>query len=117
MLYLLHFDPKYRHAGHYLGYTQDLPKRFALHLQGKGSPLVKAAIRHGSRITLVRIWAGDGNAERDIKRQHSSVRLCPACDGRATGKMKVHKSVLVRLRTAEEVRRSLASVTASLRKR
>jgi predicted GIY-YIG superfamily endonuclease len=68
MLYLLHFDPRYRHAGHYLGYTEDLPKRFALHIQGKGSPLVKAAVNNGSRIVLVRVWDEDGNAEQEIKR-------------------------------------------------
>jgi hypothetical protein len=28
MLYLLHFDPRYRHAGHYLGYTEDVIARF-----------------------------------------------------------------------------------------
>lgn len=116
MLYLLHFDPAYRHARHYLGYTDDLPKRFALHIRGNGSPLVKAAVKNGSRITLVRIWAGDGNAERELKRLHSSVILCPMCNPKAAGRMKVYRSVLVNLQTAEEVQRSWATLTASIKK-
>lgn len=116
MLYLLHFSPRYRHAGHYLGYTEDLPKRFALHIQGKGSPLVRAAVNTGSSIVLVRIWGEDGNAEQEIKRvMHSLVRLCPLCNDRAANRMKVYKSVLVHLRTAEEVKRALASVTTELK--
>jgi predicted GIY-YIG superfamily endonuclease len=116
MLYLLHFSPRYRHAGHYLGYTQDLPKRFALHIQGKGSPLVKAAVNNGSRIILVRIWGEDGNAEQEIKRvMRSLVLLCPVCNHRAAHRMKVYRSVLVHLRTTEEVKRALASVTTELK--
>jgi predicted GIY-YIG superfamily endonuclease len=115
MLYLLHFDPRYRHAGHYLGYTEDLPKRFALHIQGKGSPLVKAAVNNGSRIVLVRVWDEDGNAEQEIKRvMHSLVRLCPVCNQRAAKRMAVYKSVLVHLRTTEDVKRALASVMTEL---
>jgi predicted GIY-YIG superfamily endonuclease len=112
MLYLLHFDPRYRHAGHYLGYTEDLPKRFAMHLQGKGSPLVKAAVNHGSRIILVRIWAEDGNAEQEIKRVvRSGVRLCPVCNDRAALRMTAYKSVMVHLRNEEEIRQALASLS------
>jgi predicted GIY-YIG superfamily endonuclease len=116
MLYLLHFDPRYRHAGHYLGYTEDLPKRFALHVRGKGSPLVKAAVNNGSRIVLVRIWDEDGNAEQEIKRvMRSLVLLCPVCNHRAAQRMAAYKSVLVHLRTTEEVEQALASVTTVLR--
>jgi len=111
MLYLLHFDPRYRHAGHYLGYTEDLPKRFAMHMRGKGSPLVKAAVKNGSRIILVRIWAEDGNAEQEIKRVVGSrVRLCPVCNHRAANRMTAYKSVMVHLRNAEEITQALASL-------
>lgn len=111
MLYLLHFDPRYRHAGHYLGYTEDLPKRFATHLKGKGSPLVKAAVNHGSRIILVRIWAEDGNAEQEIKRGVGSRgRLCPVCNHRAAHRMTAYKSVMVHLRNEDEIKQALASL-------
>jgi predicted GIY-YIG superfamily endonuclease len=108
MLYLLHFDPRYLHAGHYLGYTHDVVKRFALHLRGKGSPLVKAAVNNGSKIVLVRIWAEDGNAEQEIKRVVGSrARLCPLCNPKARDVMKVYKSSIVYLDTLEKVRRAL----------
>ena len=117
MLYLLHFDPRYKHAGHYLGYTDNLPKRFGLHVNGRGSPLVKAAVTSGSTILLVRIWDEDGNAEQEIKRvMRSLVRLCPVCNQSADRIMKAYKSVLVNLRSPEEVNQSLAAVKAKLRK-
>jgi hypothetical protein len=111
MLYLLHFDPRYRHAGHYLGYTENLPKRFAMHMRGKGSPLVKAAVKNGSIIILVRIWDEDGNAEQEIKRVVGSrVRLCPVCNQRAASRMTAYKSVMVHLRNVEEITQALASL-------
>ena len=95
MLYLLHFLPRYRHAGHYLGYSQDVIQRFGLHLKGRGSPLVAAAVRNGSKIVLVRIWSGDGNAEQEIKRSGSRARLCPICNPNALRRMTVYKTTAV----------------------
>lgn len=70
----------------------------------------------GSRIVLVRIWGEDGNAEQEIKRvMRSLVRLCPLCNHRAANRMKVYRSVLVHLRTPEEVKRALASLTTELK--
>jgi predicted GIY-YIG superfamily endonuclease len=81
-LYLLHFDPPYRHAGHYLGFAVDVDRRVAEHraANGKASPLVKAAIAAGSVVTLARIWpGGDRKLERRLKNQHGSGRFCPIC--------------------------------------
>ena len=52
-LYLLHIEPRYRHAGHYLGFTPDLRvnRRAMEHIDGvrhKASPLVLAALRRPS---------------------------------------------------------------------
>jgi predicted GIY-YIG superfamily endonuclease len=103
MLYLLHFSPRYRHAGHYLGFTQNLAKRFARHLEGKGSPLVKAAVGNGSKIVLVRVWAEDGNAEQEIKRVVGSrARLCPVCNPRAAKIMAAYRSKMVRVESPEQ---------------
>src|SRR3989442_14561814 len=111
MLYLLHFNPRYRHAGHYLGYTQDVLQRFAFHLRGRGSPLVSAAVTNGCQILLVIIWNEDGNAEQEIKRiVGSRARLCPICNPKAANVLKVYKSVFVRLTTAEQVAHALKSV-------
>ncbi len=116
MLYLLHFDPPYRHAKHYLGYTEDLANRFSLHLRGRGSPLVKAAVNSGSTIVLVRIWPHDGNAEQEIKRVVGSrARLCPLCNPSAKSQMSMYRSILVSFSTVEALRESLNSITRTLK--
>jgi hypothetical protein len=102
MLYLLHFSPRYRHAGHYLGYTEDLMHRFGLHLRGNGSPLVAAAVRSGSKVVLVRLWTGDGNAEQELKRNGSRARLCPICNPKAARRMPVYKTKIVYAETAAQ---------------
>jgi len=33
-VYLLHFDKRLKHAGHYMGVTDDLPARLARHRAG-----------------------------------------------------------------------------------
>ena len=40
MVYLLHFNTRYKHAGHYLGSTCDLAARLALHAAGRGARLL-----------------------------------------------------------------------------
>jgi hypothetical protein len=85
-LYLLHFDPPYRHAGHYLGFTPDLQvdRRAREHMDGvehKASPLVLAALNAGSTIVISRRWEGpqyDRKAER-AKKTRGHARLCPLC--------------------------------------
>ncbi len=84
-LYLLHFEPRYRHAGHYLGWSPDIARRCREHLSGDGkaSPLVRAALSTG-RVGLVRVWPeGSRSLERRLKRQGGLSRHCPVC--RSTG--------------------------------
>lgn len=85
-LYLLHFEPRYRHAGHYLGYADDVDRRVAEHLRcgSRSSPLVSAAIAAGSTITVARTIAGGTRSlERRLKRSGGLSRHCPVC--RASG--------------------------------
>jgi hypothetical protein len=85
-LYLLHFDPPYRHAGHYLGFAESIEARLAQHRAGgvKSSPLVRAALGAGSTVIHVRTWPeGDRTLERRLKRQGGLSRHCPNC--RASG--------------------------------
>lgn len=77
--YLLHFDPPYRHAGHYIGWTEDLEGRLRDHLSGRGSPLVRAAVEAGSLVVVARLWPDrDRRFERRLHNTHGS-RLCPRC--------------------------------------
>jgi hypothetical protein len=57
-LYLLHLEPQFKHAKHYLGFTpdDDVTRRVSEHLAcgAKASPLVKATLQAGSRVTVAR---------------------------------------------------------------
>lgn len=83
-LYLLHIEPAYRHARHYLGFTTlDTEERITRHIKGHGSPLVKAALAAGCEITLAKTWPNaDRNFERRLKNRGSSTRYCPLCADR-----------------------------------
>ena len=82
-LYLLHLEPRYLHAGHYLGYADDIARRVREHVRGpksKSSPLVRAAVAAGSSVTLERVWLGEGRElERRLKKQGGLSRHCPTC--------------------------------------
>ena len=80
IVYLLHFDRSYRHARHYIGFTQNLEQRLADHRAGRGSPLIAAAIADGIDFQLAAIWEGDRHDERRLHRQKNTrARLCPVC--------------------------------------
>jgi predicted GIY-YIG superfamily endonuclease len=81
-VYLLHFSPAYKHAGHYAGYADDVAPRFHAHLQGKGARLTQVAVDAGCTLILVRVWDdGDRTLERRLKNRHGSGKLCPICRG------------------------------------
>lgn len=82
-LYLLHFEPKFKHAQHYLGWTSDVDVRVERHLNGRGSPLVKAAVAAGCEVTIAATWDGTRSDERALKQKTKSRRLCPICKERA----------------------------------
>ncbi len=44
VVYLIHLSHPYRHARHYLGWTQNLEHRLAEHRAGRGSPLLPLTI-------------------------------------------------------------------------
>lgn len=83
-LYLLHLEPPLEHARHYLGWTQEggEAERVAQHLRGSGSPLVRAARRHGREVTLEKAWPGTREDERRHKDGHQLGNLCPRCQPR-----------------------------------
>jgi hypothetical protein len=84
-VYVLHFEPGYRHARHYVGWTAgDVATRVAMHLQGCGSPLIRAAIAAGADVKLVATYPGSRGLERRLKRWHKTSQFCPACRRRPT---------------------------------
>lgn len=87
MVYLLHFERPYHHARHYLGFTNDLPGRLALHRKPDGSShhrLIQVIRAAGIDFVLARTWDGGRELERALKRRKSAPRLCPICRGEAS---------------------------------
>ena len=82
-VYLIHFRPRYKQAGHYLGYADDVWARFAEHLHGKGARLTQVAVENGIALELTRVWKGDRKLERRLKRHKHSPLLCPRCNPQA----------------------------------
>jgi predicted GIY-YIG superfamily endonuclease len=78
-VYLLHFDRRYHHAGHYLGWTTDLNARLVEHACGRGARLMAVIQTAGIGFRLARTWSGTRARERQIKRQGGLSRCCPDC--------------------------------------
>jgi predicted GIY-YIG superfamily endonuclease len=78
-VYLLHFDRRYRHAGHYTGWSANLELRLEEHAAGYGARLLAVLRDAGIGWRLARTWAGTRNTERALKRQGGAARRCPLC--------------------------------------
>lgn len=76
--YLLHLDPPFKHAGHYLGSTEHLQRRLSEHGGPHGSPLLLAQKQAGGSWHLVRTWIGTRNKESELK-SNNGKRYCPEC--------------------------------------
>lgn len=83
-LYLLHFDPPYKHAGHYLGVTnrEDVNDRIAEHQRGEGANLCRVAHRSGSRILVARTWLNVARKSELRLKGRGLRELCPVCTNR-----------------------------------
>ena len=91
-LYLIHFDQKYQHAGHYLGSAEDLDARLAQHASGRGARLLQVIGQAGIGWQVARTWPGARRADESrLKKSHHRARLCPLCNPRAErrGKLSV----------------------------
>jgi predicted GIY-YIG superfamily endonuclease len=79
-VYLLHFDQRYEHAGHYTGWAEDLDRRQAQHQAGGGARLIEVITQAGISFRLARVWPGVTRArERQLKNQGGASRRCPIC--------------------------------------
>jgi predicted GIY-YIG superfamily endonuclease len=78
-IYLIHFSTPYKHAAHYMGWTEDLESRLADHQAGRGARLMAVIKAAGIDWKLTRTWTGDRYRERQLKNQGSSKRHCPEC--------------------------------------
>lgn len=80
-VYVLHFDPPYKHARHYIGFCEkEVNTRLATHCNGNGNPLVKAAVAAGSKITVAHVFKGaDRTFERKLKNRRDVCKWCRLC--------------------------------------
>lgn len=90
-VYLIHFEEKLHHAGHYLGYSRILTTRIWLHKTNQGARLLKAVNEAGIPWRVVRTWVvDDQELERMLKNQKNSPRFCPICNPALAGKVENH---------------------------
>ena len=85
-VYVICIDPPYLHARHYIGFTdRTVDERLDDHraCNTRGSPLLKAAIEHGSTLHLVHVYDGATRKfERKLKNRKDATRWCPRCGRR-----------------------------------
>lgn len=89
MIYLIHFSTPVgndnHQAQHYLGYTENLEQRVNAHRGGTsagGARLLEVCSERGVDWDVVRLWFGDRELERRLKRWKKASRLCPICSPR-----------------------------------
>lgn len=81
-IYLIHFDRRYRHAGHYIGWTKEkFPrKRIEKHRDGRGANLMRVLKEHGIGWRVARVWMrATRSDERRLKNWNGAAKLCPVC--------------------------------------
>jgi hypothetical protein len=84
-VYLLHFDPGLENGNrivrHYVGWTEGpVEARVQCHVEGRGSPLVRAAVERGATVQIERVWTDvDRHFARRLKCRRETPRFCPTC--------------------------------------
>lgn len=83
---LIHFDQKYHHAGHYLGFSKHLWFRIIMHRANTGAKLLREVNKAGIDWSVVRTWSVDSQAfERELKKRKNNPSLCPICHPELAG--------------------------------
>lgn len=79
-VYLIHFSEPFKHASHYVGYSDNIEERIALHRKGQGSRLCEVVVKAGIGLIHVRTWVGkDRHFERKLHNRGKSI-FCPLCN-------------------------------------
>jgi predicted GIY-YIG superfamily endonuclease len=81
-VYLICFNKPYKHAKHYLGFTENLDRRLTDHLCGMGARLMEVVTEAKIEWKVVRTWSGDRKLERRLKNRKEAPALCPLCSGK-----------------------------------
>jgi hypothetical protein len=81
-VYLLHFEQRYEHAGHYTGHADDFNNRVAEQASGdsRAARLLQVIAQAGIGFRLARVWPGASKGyERSLKNSGGASRYCPIC--------------------------------------
>lgn len=81
-VYILHLSPPLRHARHYIGFSDQVKKRFAHHLAGTGSRFTQVCREMGITLTLARVIPKATRTDERRMKNDSRMRLrekCPVC--------------------------------------
>ena len=81
-VYLLHFEQRYEHAGHYTGHADDFGIRVTEQASGDGraARLLQVIAQAGIGFRLARVWPGASKGyERSLKNSGGASRYCPIC--------------------------------------
>ncbi len=80
-VYIIHLNEKLGHAGHYVGYSSNVPRRIEKHIKGNGSAFMTAVAERGISWEVAMVWLGkDWTFEKSIKHRHGSIeQYCPIC--------------------------------------
>jgi predicted GIY-YIG superfamily endonuclease len=81
MVYLIHFEKPYKHARHYIGFTDNLDQRIHEHkYTANGAKLLQVVRNAGINFEVARVWPdGDRHFERHLKNMKKSSCYCPVC--------------------------------------
>lgn len=81
-VYLLHFDTKLKHAGHYIGFSKEgkTEERIEAHRNGQGARLMAVIRENRIGFQVAKIWKNvDRSFERILKNREGARRSCPIC--------------------------------------
>lgn len=107
-VYLLHFERWVGGDGregalHYVGWSDNIPGRMALHRRRGGSKLMKYIKRNGIGWKLVRVWSdASRDDERRLKNGGHFADLCPVCSGRAAAGRRAYGYEIVTFESEED---------------
>jgi hypothetical protein len=94
-VYLLHFEQRYEHAGHYTGHADDFGIRVAEQASGDGraARLLQVIAQAGIGFRVARVWPGASKGyERSLKNSGGASRYCPICQAERTARGQLRRA-------------------------
>lgn len=83
LVYLLHFDKPYKHAKHYIGFSEtedNLQQRLEDHRNGRGARLMEVLKQNNIGFVLAKTYLKVNRTfERRLKNNGGASRICPIC--------------------------------------